>query len=169
LNIFIVVETGYPSSPYTLRPFTEPEVEAHHGAERKRRLAFNNRLSSIRVFIEHAFGLLKNRFLSLKDFGRHQKIQEVYRVIQALMVIHNLCIDWKDGEPLLEQGEGTDGSSDSDIDVDVTGYGGIVVPAEDQDRVPTYETDNWHRDEGSLKRLAMLDELFPLTDFLEHE
>lgn len=46
--------------------------------------------------MEHAFGLLKGRFLSLKEMGTHHDIQETYKVIEALMVIHNMCIDHGD-------------------------------------------------------------------------
>jgi hypothetical protein len=39
---------------------------------------------------------LKGQFQSLNEMGTHHDIQETYRVIKALMVVHNMCIDHGD-------------------------------------------------------------------------
>jgi hypothetical protein len=58
---------GYPSSPYILRPFTDPEVDSGGNmAEQYWHQKFNICLSSIHISIEHTFGLLKGRFPALK-------------------------------------------------------------------------------------------------------
>ena len=52
-------------------------------------------------------------------------------------------------------------------DVDLPDYGGeVVVNPENEGRVPTYETDDWQRVEGRRKRERILNELFPLIDYL---
>lgn len=164
-SMYLSKVKGYPSSPYLLRPFTEPEINEHQGAERSRRFQFNKTVSGVRVWIEHAFGMLKGRFLSLKDFGQHDNVQEIYKVIQALMTVHNLCIDWGDsGHDFLARGRAIhpeDDLPDGD-DVEVTGYGGVEIEVDQAEQVPSYETDDWHRDEGHRKRNAYLDELYPL-------
>ena len=117
------MQTGYPSSPYLLRPFSEPELDGYYGAERRRRYAFNQKLSSIRIYIEHVFGLLKSRFQSLRQLGRHEDIKQAYRVIQALMVIHNLCIDF--GDQPMDGGDDTQGNVTQEEDItqeDILGY-----------------------------------------------
>lgn len=54
---------------------------------------FNYLLSSIRVRVEQAFGMLKGRFPSLKFFGTPNDMEDAYRAVQALMAVHNFCID----------------------------------------------------------------------------
>ena len=45
---------------------------------------------------EHAFGMIKGCFLSLKEMGTHRNIQDMYKAIEAMMILHNICIDWND-------------------------------------------------------------------------
>ena len=138
---------GYPSSPYTVRPYTEPELQVHQGHERARRHAFNKNLSSIRVYIEHTIGLLKGRFLSLKEMGPHADEHEMYKAINALFVVHNLCIDLGDiPEDFIAEGLAEDQPDD---DVDLPDYGGeLVILPEDNGHIPAYETDDWHKEAG---------------------
>lgn len=105
--------------------------------------------------------------MSLKDFGQHDDVQEVYKVIQALMTIHNLCIDWGDtADDFFQQGRAIRPEDDlpdgSEKDPDVSGYGTIEVGRDQESRVASYETDDWHRDEGHSKRNDYLNELYPL-------
>lgn len=165
VSYFECVFKGYPSSPYTLRPFTEPEVNGFQGPERAQRLQFNKTLSGVRVWIEHSFGLLKGRFLSLKDLGRHENVQEIYKVTQATMVIHNLCIDWNNpAQKYLNEGQNIhpEDNVPDFKDIGVTGYGGVEIAGDDA-QVPTYETDNWHHEEGHIMRNNFLNQLFPLN------
>jgi hypothetical protein len=72
------------SPPYTVRPFDDDELQS--GAERQRRIKFNQSHACARIVIEHVFGLLKGRFPALKLLpGRD--IPRMYKVIQALMVL----------------------------------------------------------------------------------
>ncbi|VDC05609.1 unnamed protein product [Peniophora sp. CBMAI 1063] len=90
---FVLADKGYPSSPFVLRPFTQPEVDAAPRARARRMRRFNYLLSSARVRVEQAFGLLKARFPGLKLFGTPTDIEDAYRVIEALIAVHNFCID----------------------------------------------------------------------------
>ena len=63
---------------------------------RARMRRFNYILSSVRVRVEQAFGMLKGRFPSLKFFGTPADMSDAYRTFEALAVIHNFCIDNED-------------------------------------------------------------------------
>ncbi|TFY54866.1 hypothetical protein EVJ58_g8606 [Rhodofomes roseus] len=72
---YVLADKGYPSSPFVLRPFTEPEV-AHATPERHRRMRMFNRLVS-----------------SIRLFGTPVDVEDMYRAVEALMSVHNFCID----------------------------------------------------------------------------
>ena len=118
------------------------------------------RLSSIRIYIEHAFGLLKSRFQSLRQLGRHKDIQQSYHVIQALMVTHNLCIDFGD-HPM--DTSGTNSTPEGGLESGL-GYGGAEL--DELAQLPEGETGEELREQGRNKREAILNELFPLADFM---
>ncbi|EJD08462.1 uncharacterized protein FOMMEDRAFT_66464, partial [Fomitiporia mediterranea MF3/22] len=56
---------------------------------------FNFKLLHCRIAIEHAFGMLKGRFTSLRSFPGY-KLNVIYMTVEALMVIHNILIDLND-------------------------------------------------------------------------
>ncbi|KAG9088234.1 hypothetical protein FRC06_002159 [Ceratobasidium sp. 370] len=89
---FLLGDKGYPCSQYILRPYADDELD--NDAARRRR--FNKRLSRVRVHVECAIGKLKARFPCLNMMGTPENIKDLYRTIQALMVIHNLCVDFHD-------------------------------------------------------------------------
>lgn len=158
---------GYPSSPYVLRPFTEPEVNAQPGVEKARRRKFNKRLSSQHITVKHVFGLLKGRFPSLKDLPPEQDIRDTYRVVEALFALHNMCIDLGDSPKLIPLFDNSDPDRDHDdpgdavdADVDVVGYGGVVGDGDPE--VPAWESDEWLKEAGHRRRLVILNDLFPL-------
>lgn len=153
--------TGYPSTPITVRPFSEPEIMKKSPAEQERMRAFNRRISSVRISVEHAFGQLKGRFLSLRVMGPHDNIQEIYRVMEALIILHNFCIEHNDRPEDIfdyvliltseEQDEGDDGDGDFGCE-DIRGDANI----------PAHETEAWIKAEGYRRRLELLDLLFPI-------
>ncbi|TFK58517.1 hypothetical protein BDN72DRAFT_781995, partial [Pluteus cervinus] len=150
--------------PYLLRPFTEPKVDkAGSVAEQQRYRSFNRALSSVRAYVEHAFGLLKGRFHSLKCLGNHTDIQDAHKAIQAMMIIHNLCIDWGD-HPIdtsdVDMEDDTDNDEDENSNAD--GFGDVVINPEMEGVIPAFETDAWHRTKGQEKRMHMLNQLFPV-------
>ncbi|EPQ53226.1 hypothetical protein GLOTRDRAFT_45952 [Gloeophyllum trabeum ATCC 11539] len=155
--------TGYPSSPYALRPFTDPEVYSQAPDERHRRKQFNRRISSIRIRVEHSYGMLKGRFPSLKELGAHHDIQEIYRAIQAMMVVHNLCIDLGDAPediPAFDLVDEDATPDDQDLDIELPDYGGVEGMEEIQ--VPEWELDDEVlKQAGHQMREEIMNELFP--------
>ncbi|KAL1943466.1 hypothetical protein VTO73DRAFT_4541 [Trametes versicolor] len=93
---YIMVDKGYMSTPYTVRPFDEAEIGRAQAADRKHMQQFNKRLSSVRIISEHAYGRLKGRFPGLKALGTHHDINDCYKAIVALLVLHNICLDLND-------------------------------------------------------------------------
>jgi hypothetical protein len=89
--------------------------------------------------------------------GAHKTVQDIYRVIEALIVLHNIAIDfgdkpddrWRIGEDPDDQDDSNDGDTDALVE-DVQG------PA----AVPEHETADWLKEQGRLKRLRILDRLF---------
>lgn len=63
----------------------------------KERAEFNDHVAKARVKIEHAFGILKQRWLMLNDMHKVLKEQHdltvAFAIIQAAVVLHNLFID----------------------------------------------------------------------------
>ncbi|KAI0026836.1 hypothetical protein K488DRAFT_64257, partial [Vararia minispora EC-137] len=82
--------------PYVLRPFNETEVAAADPALRHRMTRFNVIVSGVRSCVEQAFGILKGRFPSLKCLGTPVDINDTYRAFEALVAIHNYCINVED-------------------------------------------------------------------------
>ena len=103
---------GYPLTKYSIRPFNDYDLTNNpHEARYRRR--FNRRLSSLRIFVEHAFGRLKGRFPILRAMtGRD--IDEVYRILEALMIVHNILERLRDDPSDIED---YDGEEDEDVDV----------------------------------------------------
>ncbi|KAA1479950.1 hypothetical protein DENSPDRAFT_742384, partial [Dentipellis sp. KUC8613] len=84
------------SSRWILRPFTEPECNAALPDRKRQMRAFNRLVSSMRARVEQAFGMLKGRFPGLKTMGTPHDIKDAYRAVEALMAVHNFCIDHDD-------------------------------------------------------------------------
>ncbi|QRW12983.1 DDE superfamily endonuclease [Ceratobasidium sp. AG-Ba] len=94
----LVVSFGFFTSPYTCRPYDRREVQTGTQEERALKRKFNQRFSKARIVVEHAFGMLKSRFESLKFMGTSRDIQINFKTLEALMALHNLCIDYKDAD-----------------------------------------------------------------------
>jgi hypothetical protein len=154
---------GYPSSPYVLRPFTDPETNDQPRREQTRRRAFNRRISSIRVYVEHAFGMLKGRFPALKEFPAMDDMLDVYRTVEALMVIHNLCIDWGDHPEAIcdyDPQNSHEDEEDEELNLEMGIYSSVELEGEGD--VPAYETDPWLKREGDRKRMNIVNDMFPM-------
>ncbi len=103
--------TGYPLTKFSIRPFNDYDLtdNAHEARIRRR---FNRRLSSLRIFVEHAFGRLKGRFPVLRCFpGRN--VDEMYKTVEALMIIHNILERFHDDPNDIE---GFNDEEDDDVD-----------------------------------------------------
>ncbi|RDX43328.1 hypothetical protein OH76DRAFT_1361337, partial [Lentinus brumalis] len=96
---------------YTIRPFNDYDLTTNaHEARFRRR--FNRRLSSLRIFVEHAFGRLKGRFPVLRCMPGND-IDMIYRTVEALMVIHNILERFNDDPTDIEE---YNGEEDDDAD-----------------------------------------------------
>ncbi|XP_018574653.1 protein ALP1-like [Anoplophora glabripennis] len=90
---FLLGDSAYPSLNWLVPPFKD------NGNLTLNEKTFNNRHSSTRVVIEHAFGLLKGRFRRLKFF-ENSDILLIVKCVVAATVLHNLCINFEDILPL---------------------------------------------------------------------
>ncbi|KIL55497.1 hypothetical protein M378DRAFT_90850, partial [Amanita muscaria Koide BX008] len=145
--------------PYTIRPFDETEVRSSDQPTQKRMRAFNKRLSGVRIEVEHAFGLLKGRFRSLKEMGPHADIQEMYKAIESLLILHNMCIDYGD-EPEDNWEFATTESLDEEGFVELDEDAGPTI-VENGQSIPGWETDAWLKRQGRAKRMIIFNDLFP--------
>lgn len=122
--------------------------------------AFNKRLSGVRIEVEHAFGLLKGRFRSLKEMGPHADIQEMYKAIEALLILHNMCIDYgdkpdDDWEIDLDEERSVEHEEDPDA---------MII--ENGENIPARETNNaWLKRQGRAKRMIIFNDLFPEANY----
>ena len=69
--------------------------------------------------------------------GCHSKIQDMYKAIEVMMIIHNISIEWGD-KPEVENG---------------------IIGGEPH--IPLHETENWLLEQGRQKWLILLNELIP--------
>ena len=120
---------------------------------------FNIHLSSECIRVEHAFGKLKGRFPSLKEMGCHKKVQEIYKVIEALMILHNVCIDYGDVPEHIFDFDPTNDAIPVEVTAGDIHFG--LVDINQEANVPLYETDQWIKEEGRHKRDIIFNDLFP--------
>lgn len=88
LGPYLVGDSEYPLSPWLMKPY--PEETRDHDEIR-----FNKQLSSVRVKVECAFGLIKSRWRVLqKRFD--SSVEFAVKNAIACAVLHNLCIQCGD-------------------------------------------------------------------------
>ncbi|PPQ84672.1 hypothetical protein CVT24_002738 [Panaeolus cyanescens] len=108
---YIIVDKGYPLTKFSIRPFNDYDLTKNprKAAIRKK---WNQALSGLRIFVEHAFGRLKAQFPWLQCLpGRN--LDDIYRTIEALMVIHNILEDFEDEDSDSDSSSSTSSSSSS--------------------------------------------------------
>jgi hypothetical protein len=159
---YILVDKGYPSTPYTVRPFSEPELANASDKDKKRMKDFNFILSSERIRVEHGFGCFKLRFQSARIMGGHKDVQDVWRAIDALLILHNMCLHHGDHPKHLEdyrEDLGNDRTGER-VEPDPNDFF-VFQPPE----VPAIETGAWLKEQGLQLREKLLNLVCPEEDF----
>jgi hypothetical protein len=87
---YVLADSGYSDAvPYILTPFDQHNNRNH--AEKR----FNSVLSSTRVMVERAFGLLKGRWARLTKMNL--ELQMIPKTVLAMCMVHNFLIEESDG------------------------------------------------------------------------
>ena len=99
---YLLGDSAYLLSPWLMKPYPE-------GTQDPREITFNKELSSGRVKVECAFGILKNRWrILLKRFD--SGISFAIHTAVACAVLHNICIrngdEWEEDEGSNDSGPG---------------------------------------------------------------
>ncbi|THU93414.1 hypothetical protein K435DRAFT_670200, partial [Dendrothele bispora CBS 962.96] len=130
---------------FTIRPFSDEDLTTNP-AEAARRSKWNRALSSLRIFVEHAFGRLKGRFPILRCMpGRI--LSFMYRLLVGLMILHNILEGLRD-DP--EQIKGFNGAEDPFVS---SGLG--TVGQEVNERDTRLEGDAFYRTGLYRRKLLM--------------
>lgn len=97
---------SYGLTTWLMKPYTRTGVLS---AMRKK---FNQNLSSLRVIVEQAFGMLKGRWRCLQD-TLNEDVTNIPTTIIACCVLHNICVDMGDDTPIdiADNGESTHGNN----------------------------------------------------------
>ena len=89
-------DSAYPIRTWCVPPFRKPR----NGELSRTQKKFNYHLSSVRVRSEHAIGLLKGRFQSLRELriqiGSHELHKFTILWIRCCVILHNLIIQFED-------------------------------------------------------------------------
>jgi hypothetical protein len=72
--------------------------------------------------------------------GPHKKIQDMYKAIKAMMIIHNICIDWVNKPEDIWDINNTDSWSDDEEEGDDDTDGNGIIEGEAE--VQLHETEN---------------------------
>lgn len=94
-NYILVGDSGYANTTYLATPFTENNPEIAHNA---RMQAYQVAIIRTRNVVERQYGLLKRRFPVLA-YGIRLKIETAMKIVTACAIIHNICIDAREGLP----------------------------------------------------------------------
>ena len=91
---YILADSAYTSIEYLVPPYKAPHARS------KEIRQFNRRLSSARIDIEHAFGILKGRWKSLTGLrlllNSHKQFEYACMWLTACVVLHNILLDLDD-------------------------------------------------------------------------
>lgn len=107
----IVADPAYKLTTWCMKPF--PQTRALTDRQRD----FYKSLSSARVVVEQAFGLLKGRWRCLLD-KLDESVDKVPSTIITCCVLHNICLEVNDGTEI-------------DVANDEDGFLGVPLPGHD--------------------------------------
>jgi len=95
---FILGDSAYPLTTHCLVPYKTPRQSSLTSQKKE----FNRQLSSIRVKVEHTFGILKHKFQSLRNLpvriSSQMSLNFAVRWIAACIVLHNKQLEWQGDE-----------------------------------------------------------------------
>ena len=80
--VVLLGDSAYPLLPWLIKPFPD-------SGDRDRQM-FNYRLSSTRIEVERAFGLLKGRFRILNK-QQDTQVKNICNMVAACCILHNYC------------------------------------------------------------------------------
>ncbi|KAF0748506.1 putative nuclease HARBI1 isoform X1 [Aphis craccivora] len=87
-DFYLLGDSGYPLRQWLITPITNPNNEAEE--------YFNTAQMACRSIIERCNGVLKQRFRCLiKDRTLHYKPEKSSAIINACVVLHNICVSFK--------------------------------------------------------------------------
>lgn len=86
---YLLGDSAYPSLDWLVPPFKD------NGRVTPTQKRFNKLHSSHRIVVEHGFGLLKGRWRRLYNF-QNLNITFITKATIAAVVLHNICIDFRD-------------------------------------------------------------------------
>ncbi|KAF8830096.1 hypothetical protein HHX47_DHR2000723 [Lentinula edodes] len=93
----------------------------------------------------------------LSEMGHHADVQEMCKVIEALLILHNICIDFGDALESIFDFNPKDDFPLQDLTTVNLGY----IAVDGDAVIPPYETDQWIREAGRRKRELIFNDLFP--------
>ncbi|XP_030764491.1 putative nuclease HARBI1 [Sitophilus oryzae] len=99
-NFHLLGDSAYPLNNYILTPFRD---NGHLSARQKK---INKKLSSIRIIIEHVYGMLKSRFRILKYVNRYLTV-DIPKLTLVCCILHNVCMKQNDNVELEDNLEPT--------------------------------------------------------------
>ncbi|GAA5914408.1 hypothetical protein JCM5296_001707 [Sporobolomyces johnsonii] len=111
---FWLVDKGFKTTPWTLRPFDDADLRNLDPDDRRHRVEFNAAHAAKRICVEHAFGRLQARFPVLNKLPG-DRLDDIWRLICALLVLHNIVQDLKDPTGAMD---GWDSDAEDDEDVE---------------------------------------------------
>lgn len=122
---YLLADSAYTSSATIVPAYKKPA----NSALSREQVDFNYKLSNMRVRIEHAIGILKGKFQSLKGLRAcirgNRDIQRLSYWIRACIVLHNIVLndtldeEWIDSQDTDEQEPNDEGSGFSDSAEDI--------------------------------------------------
>jgi hypothetical protein len=109
ISPYLVADPAYPLKNWIMKPFT--------GVLSEEQLLFNKMLSACRIYIEHAFGMLKGRWRCLLKTNDSNLTNIKLQVI-ACCILHNICQDIQD--EYLHDWDDNDGLSYYDNSINIS-------------------------------------------------
>ena len=99
-DCFLIGDSAFQLDPWLITPFRNSQMgDDGPGLTGATKRHFNRTLSSARVVVEHAFGVLKARFRRL-TYLETKSVPRAVNIICAACVLHNMCMccddDWEE-------------------------------------------------------------------------